>query len=185
MPVIVHLIRHAETTANAAQAIAGWTDVPLTEHGTRQAARLRDLLERDIYDTVWSSDLRRAIDTAHLAGLDPTPDARMRELNFGDLEGADWQTVLDQYAGAFTDFGSFVAPNGESVAEMRARILDFVNDLQPGRHAVFCHGGVIRILLGELGEPRFVGNCTVVEVDWTTQTVLAERTTAPSTRSGG
>lgn len=183
--LILHLVRHGETTANAAQLIAGWTDVPLTEKGVRQATRLAPLLQHDGYDAVWSSDLTRAAETARLAGFSPTLDARVRELHFGDLEGAPWQSVIEQYSAKFSDFASFAAPNGERVADMRDRILGFVDQLGTGRHAVFCHGGVIRVLLGELGEHRFVGNCAVIDLDWGARRILGERSARPALATDG
>lgn len=175
MSVVLHLIRHGETTANATQTIAGWSDVPLTERGREQAARLSALLADARFDSVWSSDLDRAVTTARLAGYEPRPERRVRELDFGDLEGKPWGHVLELYAGHLTDFSAFSAPGGERVADMRTRIFEFVEELPAGNHAVFCHGGVIRVLLGELGEHRFVANCAVVEVDWTQRRFVSER----------
>ena len=73
------------------------------------------------------------------------------------------------------EFVSFSAPGGERVADVRARVVAFVEGLAPGWHGVFCHGGVIRVLLHELGAPQFVPNCAVVELDWTRRQVLEVR----------
>lgn len=174
MSVVLHLIRHGQSTANRERRIAGWTDAPLTDRGRDEARRLKDLLTPSDYASVWSSDLSRARDTALLAGLVPREDPRLRELNFGDLEGVHWPDVAEQHGPALANFESFTAPNGEPVPEMRDRIFDLIGELPTGRHALFCHGGVIRIVLASFGTHRFVANCTVVKVDWTTRVLLSE-----------
>ena len=173
MSVIIHLIRHAESEANAGGTVAGWTDAPLTARGRAQAAALREVVRPDEYSGVWSSDLSRARDTANIAGFDPIEDPRCRELNFGDLEGEAWNVVLNGYADRFVDFENYGAPGGENMAQMTSRVLEFLDELSPGRHVVFCHGGVVRVVLARLGEQRMVANCALVEVDWSAQRLLA------------
>jgi probable phosphoglycerate mutase len=63
-------------------------------------------------------------------------------------------------------FEGFSAPGGESFEEMRARVLSFVGGLPPGRHLIFTHGGVVRVLSREVGEDRFVPTGTLLVVDW-------------------
>lgn len=174
MATLIHFVRHGETTANAGRVIAGATDVALTENGRAQAAALRETVGRATFDHVWSSDLQRAVETAQLAGLEPTPDPRVRELNFGDLEGAPWADVIEQNKVDVSRFGDFHAPNGESVREMVARVHAFADELRPGRHAVFCHGGVIRVVLARFGYHHFVPNCAVVGVNWSAGTLLLD-----------
>src|SRR5512139_2756474 len=87
------LVRHGETPASRGRTLAGWTDVPLTEHGEEQASALRPLLVAEPFDGVWSSDLRRAVTTARLAWGEPRQDARLREMGFGSLEGQLWETL--------------------------------------------------------------------------------------------
>jgi probable phosphoglycerate mutase len=174
MTLHVCFVRHAETTANASRIIAGWSDVPLTARGRAHAARLRPMLAARAFDAAWSSDLSRAVDTARLAGFEPALDRRVRELDFGELDGAPWSDVVDRYARGFYESGDFVAPGGESLRDLRERVVDFVESLQTGRHVVFCHGGVMRTVLGELGEHRMVANCTVLDIDWRDRRVVAE-----------
>lgn len=174
MSVVVHLIRHGQSTANRNKLIAGWTDAPLTERGVEQATRLARQIEPHHYDSAWSSDLSRAQDTARLAGLSPRIDARIRELHFGSLEAVAWETVAEKHGPQFGDFDNFVAPDGEAVSTMRDRVFEFLDELEEGTHAVVCHGGVIRVVLSSMGTHRFVANCTVVKVDWTSRVFVAE-----------
>ena len=111
MSVYVHLIRHGQSTANRNRQIAGWTDAELTERGIAQAQQLSQRLDPTIYDSVWSSDLSRARETARLAGLlAATEDQRIRELNFGTLEAQPWETVAETHGVQLGDFDAFVPP---------------------------------------------------------------------------
>lgn len=174
------LVRHGETHANATHTIAGWTDVALTTRGQKQASAIRGTLARHAVDAVWSSDLIRTVHTGQLAWGEPEPDARIRELNFGELEGVSWKELPAEMLESIRDFERFRAPGGESMKEFLERIHDFVGSLPTGRHLVFTHGGVMRLLLHDLGIDHFVGNCAVVHVDWTAQRLLSERG-SPST----
>jgi probable phosphoglycerate mutase len=166
------LVRHGETTLNASRRLAGWSDPPLTETGRRQAVALRELLDGRHFDRVWSSDLDRAVTTAKLAWGEPRPDDRLREINFGDLEGLSYDEVDLTFAELFLEFRDFQIPGGESHDEFRGRVHRFVDTLAPGRHLLFVHGGVVRILTQDLGLDRFVNTATVVGMDWTDRRIL-------------
>jgi probable phosphoglycerate mutase len=168
----IWLVRHGETTLNASRRLAGWSDPPLTETGRRQAVALRGQLEDQVFDQVWSSDLERAVTTAQLAWGKPRPDVRLREINFGDLEGLSYDEVDLAFAELFLEFRAFQIPGGESHDEFRGRVHGFVDALAPGRHLLFVHGGVVRILTQDLGLDRFVDTATVVGMDWTSRRIL-------------
>ena len=166
------LVRHGETTRSVAKEIAGWSDPPLTERGRRQARALRPKLDGEVFDGVWSSDLRRAKTTAALAWGEALPDTRLREFNFGDMEEAPFKAIDPGLAAEAMRFRDFQAPGGENNAVFRARLEDFLEDLPLGRHLLFVHGGVIRSLVQDLGIDRFVATCSVVGVDWSAQRLL-------------
>jgi probable phosphoglycerate mutase len=169
------LVRHGETPASRGRTLAGWSDVPLTERGEAQAAALRPVFADEPFDGVWSSDLVRAVTTARLARGEPSQDRRLRELSFGELEGADYMTMDPRVQEGLRRFEGFVAPGGESFDELRARVMSFVDGLPPGRHALFTHGGVVRLLARELGEDRFVPTGTLLVVDWDSRRLLSRR----------
>lgn len=167
------LVRHGETPASRGRTLAGWTDVPLTEHGEGQAAALRPLLAGGRFEGVWSSDLRRALTTARLAWGEPSPDPRLREMGFGELEGLPWETLDTRYQEGLARFEGFLAPGGESFDELRARVLSFVDGLGAGRHLLFTHGGVVRLLSREVGEDQFVPTGTLLVVDWDARRLIS------------
>jgi probable phosphoglycerate mutase len=171
--VEIWLVRHGETTANAANVLSGWSDVPLTPKGEDQARALKPLLAGHRFDGVWSSDLRRAIATAELAtGAAPRTDARLREMCFGEFEARPWAEIDALLREDLLAFVSFSAPGGEDLVAFKARVIDFANRLDPGRHLVFTHGGAIRALTMDLGEDRFLPNGGLCALDWTRREVL-------------
>jgi len=140
------LIRHGSTTWSEAGRLCGWSDVPLSVRGREEARALRARAE-SLARGAWSSDLLRARETAGLAGLQAAPDPRLRELDFGAIDGARWEDLSVPLRDALTRFEGFRAPDGESVAELADRVGEFVSGLSPGVHVVVTHGGVIRLLL--------------------------------------
>jgi 2,3-bisphosphoglycerate-dependent phosphoglycerate mutase len=169
------LVRHGETACSRDGVIAGWTDVPLTANGAAQAEAVRPLLAGERFAGVWCSDLQRAVATARLAWGDATADARLREVNFGEYEGQRWAALDPAVRNAIAAFDGFRPERGESFDETFVRVNGFLHDLPPGRHLVFTHGGVIRLLSRAAGQDGFVPTGTVVGLDWTARAVLFTR----------
>ena len=170
--VILWLVRHGETDWNAEGRFQGWTDVPLNETGREQAEQLRELLSTSRFDGVWSSDLERAVETARIAIGEPAVDRRLRELDFGDLEGSVWSELDTETRDGLKEFESFQSPGGESAAVFVRRVFAFLDELDSGRHVVFAHGGVIRAIARVCGADGFPSHADVVKVDWTNRLSL-------------
>ncbi len=164
--LVLYLVRHGETEYNAQHKLAGWVDTPLTPQGQTQAASLQPLLQHHHFDGIWSSDLCRAVETARLAGFTSVQDPRLRELDFGELDGLSWTSLSATQREAFRDFENFAAPGGESMQAMRNRVEAFLDALPAGKHAIFTHGGVINMLMRQVGVTKFVGNCAQVTMQW-------------------
>jgi probable phosphoglycerate mutase len=166
------LVRHGETPWNADRRFQGWTDVPLNDRGRSQALELRERLSATRFTGVWSSDLSRARDTARLAHGDPIVDERLREIDFGDIEGDVWTDITPELRSRLVEFDGFCAPNGESAAHFRARVHEFLNELVDGDHLVVTHGGVVRMLVRDCGSDVFPGPGDLVVLDWTGRGVI-------------
>ena len=164
--VTLRLVRHGETDWSAERRYTGHTDVPLNPAGMVQADALRSIAA-ERYDSIWCSDLRRCLETAEGMGVDAVPTPRLREFDFGAIEGKRWNDLDDATQQGLLDFDDFSAPDGESVAAFGARVDGFVADLGPGRHLLVVHGGVIRHLLRRVDEDRDVrpGTWCDVEID--------------------
>ena len=169
------LVRHGETTYSASKRVAGWNDPPLTDRGRRQARALRSVIDGRQFTGVWSSDLGRALESARLAWGEPRVDERLRECHFGALEGCTYEEADSVYGEVFHRFRGFRAPQGESHEEFRGRVREFVAALERGRHLLFVHGGVIRVLTQDLGLDRFMPTGSLLVLDWDARKVLFTR----------
>lgn len=100
------LLRHGESQWNAKNLFTGWVDVDLTEKGRAEAQRGGELLAQQglLPDILFTSLLRRAINTAHLA-LDTADrlwipvqrDWRLNERHYGALQGLDKAETKAKY----------------------------------------------------------------------------------------
>src|SRR3989440_10076721 len=82
------LIRHGQTEWSANGRHTSYTDLPLTEEGERQAAKVGEALAGVRFAAVLCSPRQRAIRTAELAGLPVTAiDEDLGEWNYGEYEG--------------------------------------------------------------------------------------------------
>jgi probable phosphoglycerate mutase len=164
MRVRLWLVRHGATDWSEAGRLNGWTDVPLNERGRSQAKRLADELDVKVFAAVWTSDLSRSEETARLAVLGAVADSRLREIDFGELEGRIWEECPQGTRDALLAFEGFQAPGGETVPELRRRVHEFLRGLGEGDHLVFTHGGVIRLLLRETGRNESVAPGALVSL---------------------
>jgi broad specificity phosphatase PhoE len=143
--VEVVLVRHGETEWSAALRHTGRTDLPLLEEGERQARAVGEALRGREFALVLSSPLRRALDTARLAGFEPEVREELAEWDYGDYEGRTTveirKTVPD-----WTIWG-YGAPGGESGAAVGARVDRVIQEiLQVDADVlVFAHGHVLRV----------------------------------------
>ncbi len=156
----IWLVRHGATEWSDAGRFNGSTDVPLNERGRDQARSLGHELARLDIEHVWTSDRKRSIETALLALARPaTTDARLRELDFGRLEGKRWDECPRHMQHSLVRFDGFAAPGGESVDQLSSRVREFLRALAGGTHLLVTHGGVIRALLRAQGADPVVVPC--------------------------
>lgn len=161
------LVRHGATDWSEEGRLCGWSDIPLSADGRSQAGPLRSRLDGLVFDGVWTSDLTRASEFACLVAGQAETDSRLREIDFGELEGRRWVDCDRSTRDALVRFDGFVAPGGESVARLQERVGAFLSSLGHGEHLLFTHGGVIRLLtrwLGLASSPA-PGELTILEWD--------------------
>lgn len=117
---------HGTTYDNASKKCSGWKQVELNNLGKEQAENLGRLNSNIKFDVIFTSDLIRAIDSANIAfpNIPKIQDQRLRECNYGDLDGEDKQLVIYEEH-IYTPF-----PNGESLKDVEERIDNFIKDIK-------------------------------------------------------
>ena len=134
------LARHGETEWNRDGRYQGHADPPLNDLGRTQAGALAESLGDEALDALYSSDLRRAHETAEIVGsrlgLPVERDAGLREIAVGswqgltraEIDGREW--------------------DGESYERHRRRVLEALRQIAgrhpEGRVLVVAHGGTVR-----------------------------------------
>jgi broad specificity phosphatase PhoE len=163
-PAELWLARHGETEWTLSRQHTGRTDIPLTERGERLArTELAPKLAGVAFDLVLASPLRRARDTAGLAGFEPDVDDRLREVDYGDYEGLTTAEIREQRPG--WDLWTDGNPGGETVDDAGARMDALLAERIPatGRVLLFGHGHALRILAARrLGLPARDGRALLL-----------------------
>lgn len=160
------IARHGETEWSRERKHTGVTDLPLTEAGERAAReRLGPQLAGERFDLVLSSPLRRALETARLAGFEPELDDRLREMDYGEYEGITTAEIHEDRPG--WDLWTDGNPEGETVEDVAARLDALIAERlrAPGveRVLAFGHGHTLRILTARwLGLPGREGRIFVL-----------------------
>lgn len=122
---IVYFV-HGTTTDNELHKAAGWNEVDLSEKGIEQSKALRDKINIDEIDFVISSDLRRAVHSANNIFENDKEiiiDKRLRECNYGDLNGDDSSKVK------YEEHIKEKFPHGESLKDVERRMRSLCNEL--------------------------------------------------------
>jgi broad specificity phosphatase PhoE len=150
-------VRHGESTWNASGLVQGQASGPkLTAKGRHEAARAAEQLGQFRAGAIFSSDLRRAHETASIIGdalgLPLQIDASLRERNFGVAQGRPLSELNPAHSGIegvrVVD-ADVRPPEGESLRELYRRVSAFIDevatDALEGDVVVVTHGGVIRV----------------------------------------
>ncbi len=142
----VVLVRHGETEWSRELKHTGSTDVPLTEKGEQQARRLAGVLAGREFALVLSSPLRRALETAHLAGFEPELRDDLKEWDYGDYEGRRTAEIREEIPD--WTIWRYGAPDGESVDQVGARADRVIGEIRAveGDVLIFAHGHLLRVL---------------------------------------
>jgi broad specificity phosphatase PhoE len=153
------LVRHGQSTWNQERRIQGQLDPPLSEEGRSQAERLGLRLAGREFAGFYSSDLKRAAETAQLVSaalnIAPKPMPELREIYLGQWEGLRTEDLADRFPEAWASWAEEpnwdLVPGGEGSVAFEARVglaLDALFRRHPqGDVLVVTHGGVIQIAL--------------------------------------
>lgn len=131
------LIRHGQTDWNVEGRWQGQADSLLNERGREEARRTARALRRFEFAALYSSDLRRAIETAQIIAvrmaLQIIPELRLREIHLGVWQGMLSTDIQAKYPDEFRRWHALPLavhpPGGEDIPALAARVLPAVNEI--------------------------------------------------------
>jgi broad specificity phosphatase PhoE len=156
---VILLARHGQTDDNVPPIrVQGRRDTPLNARGREQARALAERAATARVAALWTSDLRRARETAQVIaerlGLEPRVDGRFAETDRGTWEGRLLDEIERDEPEAFAAWrragAGFRFPGGESLGEQAQRVAAALAEVRasgPSPALVICHGGTIRVAL--------------------------------------
>lgn len=151
MPTTLTYFVHSTTADNQNGITSGWNDLPLSEIGIQQSHELREALKGRTFDVIISSDFLRARQTVEIVFPDHPHiiyDARLRECNYGDMNGQPASIVEPLQESVSTSF-----PNGESYEDVKLRIEDllrYIHAEHNGKSIAFISSKAPQIVLDVL-----------------------------------
>ncbi len=133
------IVSHALTRWNVEGRIQGHTDLPLNQEGHRMARLLGERLLRENINAVYTSDLRRAVETAlpfsRLSGIDIIKDIRLRE----------GRSIQQERSGQYPTLPFYVEVENEEA--LRKRMVAVLSEIawnnQGQKVLVVSHGGAL------------------------------------------
>lgn len=177
----IWLVRHGETEWSVSGRHTGSTDIPLTGEGELQAAALGKLLATRPFEGIYSSPMRRARETARIAGFGDRVALRddLREYDYGDYEGLTTAQIRqEQPAWELFHDG---CPAGETPEQVSDRVDALLGELRvrEGDVLLFGHGHFFRSVGARfLGLP--IQAATGLRLDAGTLSILADGRDGPS-----
>ncbi len=152
------IVRHGETDWNKVRKIQGQIDIGLNLFGVQQAHTCAKYLANEHFDSVYSSPLSRAYETAkiitakrdcHISVKDD-----LQEINMGKWQGMIWSEIVKTHSDLYVEFekvGDFSKVyKGESFKELQdraARFLDYLVETPYESVLAVSHGGLIKVLI--------------------------------------
>jgi broad specificity phosphatase PhoE len=155
------LARHGETVWNVEKIYRGRTDVNLDEVGIKQAELLGKYLSNWELEAIYSSPLKRALDTANIVARYQKIGVHVAE-GLVDFDYGEWQSLPEEEAKRLyptlhnewhNNPHKVKMPGGESLEDVRKRAVAIVNDVLPkyqGSILLVSHRVVNKVLICSL-----------------------------------
>lgn len=156
MRIIV--VRHGETDWNKEGRYQGDLDIPLNERGLRQAERLSQALASERIDIIFSSPLRRALETAKAIAMRQKSPLfvidELKEISFGEWEGLLISEIKTRYRDVYEMWirepEKVTIPSGESLSMVFSRVKLFLDPVleryKKETILIAGHGGVNKVI---------------------------------------
>jgi len=155
------LARHGETAWNVEKIYRGRSDVALDEVGTKQAELLGKYVSNHRLEAIYSSPLKRALDTANIIARYQKIDVQIAE-GLVDFDYGEWQCLPEReverlYPALLNEWRNnphkIRMPGGESLEDVRKRAIEVINDVLSNYHGsvvLVSHRVVNKVLICSL-----------------------------------
>jgi phosphoserine phosphatase len=152
------LARHGETMWNVEKVFRGRADVNLDEVGIKQAELLGKYLSNWELEVIYSSPVKRALDTANIVARYQKVVVRIAQ-GLIDFDFGEWQSLPEQevsrlYPDLLNEWHNnpdkVKMPGGESLEDVRKRAVEVVNGIlsrHEGNVLLVSHRVVIKVLI--------------------------------------
>jgi alpha-ribazole phosphatase len=158
------LIRHGTTDWNKKRRYCGCRDIGLSKQGKIQAERLRQNLRDINFHKVYSSNKKRAVQTARITFKDfkIIKLKGIQELNFGAFEGLSHKEIMKEYPQIYrrwldNPFKNTI-PKAEDLNSFKTRVCAAFKKIVSGNYGktigIVCHGGTISIFIASILKSR-------------------------------
>ncbi len=153
------LVRHGYTFWNEEKKYQGFSDINLNPQGIEEARKLAKRLSFEKIDMIYSSPLKRSLETAEIVNENFKQKIHIRdclkEINFGDWEGFTFEEIVSHYPELSDEWLAKPAdmrpPNGENFRDLQERaikVLHEIYDLNKGKNVlIVTHGGLISVIV--------------------------------------
>lgn len=178
----IYLVRHGETAKNREKRLQGRSDASLNDNGIQQSEQVRDFFVNQgiCFDKVYSSPLKRAVQTAQIIAGDQAEiftDDRLLEMDYGPYEGCNLENPAPELMFFFSDFVHNPAPEGmESLSHVTERLGIFLKRIQKDHsrnilittHAIAMKGALEYLTPDSGGAywSKYIGNCGVYKAEF-------------------
>jgi probable phosphoglycerate mutase len=155
---VAYVLRHPQTSWNAAGCYQGRLEAPLSAEGRRQSRLTASAMADRAPDIVYTSPLRRALDLAqNIAGTLRLPlvvDQRLTEIAIGPWEGLYHSQIEERFPVMLREWyerpDRVRFPHGESAADVQLRALSVLADLYAAHPeeniCIVTHSAIIQVL---------------------------------------
>lgn len=159
------IVRHAQTSKNAAGRIHSHAEGGLTNLGKEQAKEAALQLKDEDFDVIYSSDLERCVETTNyiIDYHQKTPTHfthELREINVGKIERFPIRipNFAAKIGASILNYTNVRLPGAESINDVRLRVANFLNEIYDtypsGNVLIVTHGVTMRILEAVLNETK-------------------------------
>lgn len=157
----IYLLRHGHIDNGSEKRYLGRTDVSLDMLGFEQAEGLRDYFKAIPIDAIFTSPLKRCLQTTQILCVNKNIMYQIveafREINMGDWENVPMSYIKlhapELYAQRGEDLEYFTPPNGESFHDVAQRVryaFDAITHHATGTLLIVAHAGVNRMILSRI-----------------------------------